>query len=145
MTRTKYVNIKFGKITLRRKTWRVVEREQKNNNLSYCNGFQKCNKSCTWYGSFGLKKVILKSQEVFWNKIVTKIGSYHHGWQRSLYQRSMFKYTYNFKWSWTHKINLDSSNLNKSPFNTSYTPIIKEVFYIWMHFITCFKINLLPC
>ena len=41
-----------------------IEPEQKNNNLSYCNGFQKCNKSCTWYGSFDLKKVILDFQDV---------------------------------------------------------------------------------
>ena len=44
-------------------------KEQKNNNLSYCNGFQKCNKSCTWYGSFDPKKVILDFQDVFRNKI----------------------------------------------------------------------------
>ena len=46
-----------------------IEPEQKNNNLSYCNGFQKCNKSCTWYGSFDPKKVILDFQDVFRNKI----------------------------------------------------------------------------
>ena len=40
-----------------------TQNEQKNNKLSYCNGFQKCNKSCTWYGSFDLKTEISDFQE----------------------------------------------------------------------------------
>ena len=59
------MNIKVRKMTLRgRNVKGGIEPEQKNNNLSYCNGFQKCNKSCTWYGSFDPKKVILDFQDV---------------------------------------------------------------------------------
>ena len=59
-----------------------IQPEQKNNNLSYCNGFQKCNKSCTWFGSYNPKKIIFFLKEILEIKIDLKILFNYYRWQK---------------------------------------------------------------